>query len=132
LAVLEAADIVLCISGADPIALQRTIRALGQLRDVLPDVRPDVVVNQVRRGPVPGNAREEIAEALSRFAGAEVSGFLPADRRATDAGLASGRTLAEVAPASPLRLAMRALASGVTGVPEPARGRRAGRTRRAG
>ena len=50
LAVLEAADTVLCVSGADPVALQRSIRALGELRDVLPDVEPVLVVNQVRRG----------------------------------------------------------------------------------
>jgi Flp pilus assembly CpaE family ATPase len=132
LAVLEAADSVLCVSGADPVALQRTIRALGELRDVLPEVRPEVVVNQVRRGPVPGDPQREIAEALERFAGAEVSGFLPADRRATDAALANGRTLAEVAPASLLRAGLRALASRLTGVPEPARGRRGGRAPRAG
>jgi MinD-like ATPase involved in chromosome partitioning or flagellar assembly len=132
LAVLEAADTVLCVSGADPVALQRSIRALGELRDVLPDVRPEVVVNQVRRGPVPGDVRQQIAEALSRFAGVEVAGFLPADRRATDAALASGRALAEVAAASPLRTALRALASEMTGVPEPTRLRRGSRARGTG
>jgi MinD-like ATPase involved in chromosome partitioning or flagellar assembly len=124
LAVLEAADTVLCVSGADPVALQRSVRALDELRDVLPEVDPVVVVNQVRRGPVPGDARQEIAAALERFAGREVRFFLPADRTATDAALASGRTLAEVAPGSPLRIALRALASAVTGVPEPADRRR--------
>ena len=39
LAVLEAADTVLCVSGADPVALQRSIRALGELREVLPGRR---------------------------------------------------------------------------------------------
>ena len=124
LAVLEAADTVLCVSGADPVALQRSVRALDELRDVLPEVDPVVVVNQVRRGPVPGDARQEIAAALERFAGREVRFFLPADRRATDAALASGRTLAEVAAGSPLRVALRSLAAAVTGVPEPATGRR--------
>ena len=133
LAVLEAADIVLCVSGADPVALQRSVRALDELRDVLPEVEPVVVVNQVRRGPVPGDARQEIASALERFAGREVRFFLPADRRATDAALASGRTLAEVAPASPLRVALRSLAAAVTGAPEPATRRRVlRRTRGAG
>jgi MinD-like ATPase involved in chromosome partitioning or flagellar assembly len=125
LAVLEAADTVLCVSGADPVALQRSVRALDELRDVLPEVDPVVVVNQVRRGPVPGDARQEIAAALERFAGREVRFFLPADRKATDAALASGRTLAEVAPGSPLRVALRSLAAAVTGVPEPANRRRA-------
>jgi len=121
LAVLEAADEVLCVSGADPVALQRTVRALAELRELLPAVEPVVVVNQLRRGPVPGDARREIAAALGRFAGREVRTFLPADRRATDAALASGRTLAEVAANSPLRTALRSLAADVTGVAEPAR-----------
>jgi Flp pilus assembly CpaE family ATPase len=122
--VLEAADIVLCVSGADPVALQRSVRALDELREVLPEVEPVVVVNQVRRGPVPGDARQEIAAALDRFAGREVRFFLPADRKATDAALASGRTLAEVAPGSPLRVALRSLAAALTGAPEPATRRR--------
>jgi Flp pilus assembly CpaE family ATPase len=124
LTVLQAADTVLCVSGADPVALQRCIRALGELRDVLPEVEPVVVVNQTRRGPVPGDPEREIAEALERFAGREVAFFLPADRRATDAALAGGRTLAEVAPGSPLRAGMRTLAAAVAGVAEPAAPRR--------
>jgi MinD-like ATPase involved in chromosome partitioning or flagellar assembly len=132
LTALEAADIVLCVSGADPVALQRSIRALGELRDVLPDVEPVVVVNQVRRGPVPGDPRREIAEALERFTGHEVAFFLPADRRATDAALAAGRTLAEVAPASPLRTGLRGLAAAVAGVPAPLESRRSRLRRRAG
>jgi MinD-like ATPase involved in chromosome partitioning or flagellar assembly len=125
LAVLEAADVVLCVSGADPVALQRCIRGLDELGEALPGVDPVVVVNQVRKGPVSGDPRREIAEALERFAGRDVRFFLPSDRRATDAALASGRTLAEVAPGSPLRQAMRALAAAVTGVAEPVGRRRA-------
>jgi Flp pilus assembly CpaE family ATPase len=132
LTVLEAADTVLCVSGADPVALQRSIRALSDLRDVLPDVDPVVVVNQVRRGPVPGDPRREIAESLERFAGHEVAFFLPADRRATDSALAAGRTLAEVAPGSPLRSELRALAAALTGVSQPLDGRRSRLRRRAG
>ena len=104
LAVLDAADTVLCVSGADPVALQRSIRALDELRDVLPDVEPVVVVNQVRRGPVPGTPAGDRRRASSGSPAARCGSSCPADRRATDAALASGRTLAEVAPASPLRL----------------------------
>ena len=124
LATLEAADTVLCVSGADPVALQRSIRALDELREVLPGVDPVLVVNQVRRGPVPGDAQREIATALERFAGRKVRFALPFDRGATDAALASGRTLAEVAPGSPLRTALRSMAAALTGQPEPP-GRRA-------
>ena len=69
-------------------------------------------------------------EALERFAGRQVRFFLPADRRATDAALAAGRTLAEVAGASPLRAELRALAAALAGVPVPA-GRRRGIRRQA-
>jgi Flp pilus assembly CpaE family ATPase len=132
LTVLEDADTVLCVSGADPVALQRSIRGLDELGETLPDVEPVLVVNQVRRGPVPGDPRQEIAEALERFAGRRAQFFLPADRRATDAALASGRTIAEVTPASPLRNAFRSMVASLLGVPEPAAGRRRRRYRRAG
>jgi Flp pilus assembly CpaE family ATPase len=133
LTVLEAADAVVCVSGADPVALQRSIRGLDELRETLPEVDPVLVVNQVRRGPVSGNPQQEITEALERFAGHEARFFLPADRRATDAALAAGRTLAEVAGTSPLRVALRGLAAALTGVPEPSTSRRGPwRSRRAG
>lgn len=123
LAALEAADTVLCVSGADPVALQRSVRALDELREALPDVEPVLVVNQVRRGPVAGDPEREIGAALRRFAGREVGFFLPADRRATDAALAAGRTLAEVAPGCALRAGLRHLAAAVAEVPcaEPRR-----------
>jgi MinD-like ATPase involved in chromosome partitioning or flagellar assembly len=127
LTLLEEADEVLCVTGADPVGLQRAVRALGELGEVLPGVEPIVVVNQVRRGPVPGDPRREIAEALERFAGRPVRAFLPADRRATDAALAAGRTLAEVAPGSALRTALRTLAAELAGHPDPAARRRPGR-----
>ncbi|MCZ2859601.1 AAA family ATPase [Blastococcus sp. VKM Ac-2987] len=133
LAVLEHADTVLCVSGADPVGLQRCVRALDQLRDVLPGVEPELVVNQVRRGPVPGDPRQEVGDALERFTGRRPRWFLPADRRATDAALAAGRTLAEVAPGSALRTDLRALAAELTGTGVPAAGRRSTwRNRRAG
>jgi len=133
LAVLEAADTVVCVSGADPVALQRSVRALDDLREVLPDVSPVLVVNQVRRGPVAGDPRREIAAAMERFSGRDVSFFLPADRRATDAALAAGRTLAEVAPGSALRAGLRSMAAVLAQVPEPVSERRGLRgIRRAG
>jgi Flp pilus assembly CpaE family ATPase len=131
-AVLETADTVLCVSGADPVALQRSIRALGELRDVLPAVEPVVVVNQLRRGPVPGDPRAEVAKALSRFAATDVAAFLPADRGAVDAALAAGRTLAEAAPRSALRVALRELAVSLTGVGVSGSRRRWRGRRRAG
>ncbi len=117
LTLLAAADVVLCVSGADPVALQRTVRALAELREILPDVAPRVVVNRTRPVVVPGDVRSEIAGALDRFAGVQAPTFLPHDGKATDAALASGRTLAEVAPGSPLRASLRDLAEWLAGVP---------------
>lgn len=133
LSVLESADTVLCVTGADPVALQRGIRAVDELGDVLPHVDPVLVVNQVRKGPVPGDPQAEIAAALQRFCCRDVGFFLPADRRATDAALASGRTLAEAADRSPLRTALRAMAGELAGVERTGAGRSGWRrARRAG
>ncbi len=129
LTLLAVADDVLCVSGADPVALQRTVRALAELREAMPDVLPQVVVNRTRPVVVPGDVRSEIAGALDRFAGVQSPMFLPHDGKATDAALASGRTLGEVAPHSPLRGALRDLAGSLAGVPVTAGPRPRGRKR---
>lgn len=131
LALLAAADVVLCVSGADPVALQRTVRALVELREALPDVAPRVVVNRTRSVVVPGDVHREIAGALNRFAGVRDPVFLPQDAKATDAALAAGRTLAEVASGSALRAALRDLAGSLAGVSAPT-GQRARRRSRQG
>jgi len=118
-ALLTEADVVLCVSGADPVALQRTVRALAELREALPEVTPRVVVNRTRSVVVPGEVHREIAGALDRFAGVRDPCFLPQDGKATDAALAAGRTLAEVASGSALRAALRDLAGSLVGLAAP-------------
>lgn len=118
LAALGVADHVVAVGAADPVGLARLVRSLGELSDVLPQVRPRVVINRLRPGPVPGDARAEIRAALTRFAGVTPVAFLPEDRAATDAGLAVGRLLAEVAPASALRVAIAGLVTELGAVPE--------------
>jgi Flp pilus assembly CpaE family ATPase len=117
LTALQAADQVLCVGGADPVALQRLVRALAEIREVLPGSPPLVVVNRVRRVVVPAEPRREISAALSRYAGVTDAVYLPDDGGAMDAALALGRTLAEVAPDSPLRQGLAALAGRLTGMP---------------
>lgn len=119
LAVLTAADVVVCVSGADSLGLQRTLRALADLRDAVPTTEPRVVVNRFRTSVVPGNAREEITAALRRFGDLEPMTFLPDDPAATDAALAAGRTLAETAPRSRLRRELRELAATLSGAAAP-------------
>jgi MinD-like ATPase involved in chromosome partitioning or flagellar assembly len=87
LATLQAADTVVCVGGADPVALQRLIRAITELQELLAGRPPLVVVNRVRKVVVPGSPRREIAAALARYAGITDLVLLPHDGAAVDAAL---------------------------------------------
>jgi MinD-like ATPase involved in chromosome partitioning or flagellar assembly len=126
LAVLQEAARVLAVGAADPVGMQRLVRGLADLADTDIAAPVDVVINQVRRGAVPGNPAEEIAAALQRFAGREPAALLPYDRDAMDTAVASGRLLREARPSSPLRRAVTDLAARLAGIPVSAR-RRGGR-----
>ncbi|QHC01578.1 chromosome partitioning protein [Epidermidibacterium keratini] len=133
IAVLEQADTVVFVGGADPVAVARAMRALQELSEMLPHLRPVVVANQVRSSVFAGNPQPQLAEAYQRYAGLPVHSFLPYDRAATDAMLARGRTLAEAAPRSALRAELRALATALTGARvKAARASRASRRARRG
>jgi Flp pilus assembly CpaE family ATPase len=131
LAVLEAADEVIGVTGADPIGLARYVRALPELAALAPGRLPLTVVNRLRRGVVgPGDPRREVAAALERYAGVSAIHVIPDDGEAVDAALAAGRVLAEAAPSSPAREAILALAARVSGITtSPARRRGRGRSR---
>ena len=125
LAVLESADVVVAVAAADPIGVQRFVRGLDMLREVAADVEIRTVVNRVRRGPTgPGDPHRELSAAFATYAGISDLHFVPEDRAGVDAALAAGRTLAEAAPASPARLALRQLAGQLVGRPVPASRRR--------
>jgi Flp pilus assembly CpaE family ATPase len=131
LAVLEQADSVVAVGSADPVGLQRLVRGLGELREAVPGVQPLVVVNRLRPTAVPGHAEKEIAAALARYAGVEQLVCVPLDVAGVDAAVVAGRTLAEAAPASPVRQALAALATDLAGVARPERSRRRGLRRAA-
>jgi len=122
LAAVAAADVVLCVGAAGPIGLHRLTRGLDELREALPCVAPRIVANRVTGA---ATARD-VAAALQRWGDIVASAHLPADPAALDAAALAGATLAEVAPASPLRRSLVDLAGTVTGVsrPVPARRRR--------
>ena len=130
LTVLAAADTVLAVGTADPVGLQRLVRGLGELKEAVPGVEPLVVVNRLRRTAVPGDAPAEVRAALSRYAGVERVHFLPLDVDGVDRAVAAGRTLADAAPASPVRLALTALAAELAGVPAAPPRRRLALSRR--
>jgi MinD-like ATPase involved in chromosome partitioning or flagellar assembly len=104
LSALAAADVVIVVGSADPVGLQRLVRGLTDLRDVLgPVVRPRVVVTRVRASAVGASPERRIAEALDRYAGVADAWFVPDDRVACDEAMLAGRMLVEIAPASPAR-----------------------------
>jgi Flp pilus assembly CpaE family ATPase len=124
LATLLAADTVIAVGAADPVGMQRLVRALGDLGEAVPGVNPVVVLTKVRRGVVGAEPRKQLAEALERYAGVHEVTFLPYDREPLDAALRQGRLLADVAPESDVRLALAVLAATLDGRPAPARRRR--------
>jgi MinD-like ATPase involved in chromosome partitioning or flagellar assembly len=128
LAVLDAADTVVAVSAADPVGLQRYVRALADLGEAVPGRAALTVVNRLRKGVVgPGDPRREIAGALERYAGVSSVHVIPDDPDALDAALAAGRSLVEVAPSSAARRAIRDLAGRLVGrLPPTSRRRLAG------
>ena len=125
LTALACADTVLAVAAADPIGLQRFVRGIGELLEVVPTAAPVTVVNRVRDAAVGGgDAQREISAALDRFAGLSGVRFVPMDTASYDAALSAGRTLVEIAPQSPARLALRSIAAGIAGSSQPARRRR--------
>lgn len=131
IAVLERADEVLVVTGCDPVGVARGIRAVQELRELLPTCTPRVIVNKVRSGVFHGEPAGQLEHAFQRFAGIPVAAVLPWDGKGCDTALLRGRMLAEVAPSSPLRRQLAELAHTLTGS-RPARARKRERRTRTG
>lgn len=123
LVTLARADVVLAVGAADPIGVQRLVRGLDQLQEVIPDAAPRTVLNRVRRSAIGADPHHQLGEALERYARVRDVTFLPEDREALDAALLQGRAVGEAAPTSPLAVALAGLAASVAGVPTPRRRR---------
>ncbi len=113
LSALAAADVVVAVGGADPVGLQRLVRGLQDLADVLGPGSPPplVVVNRVRTAAVGPRPEQRVRDALARYAGVHHAHLVPDDRPALDAALLAGRTLVEQAPTSPARRSLASLAA---------------------
>ncbi len=105
---LESADDLLVVGAADPIGLQRLVRAVQDLAAV-PSPTPRIVVNRVRASAVGSRPERRIADALGRFAGMEDVTYLPWDQVSLDGAMFAGKSLAEFAPQSELRRAIATL-----------------------
>jgi MinD-like ATPase involved in chromosome partitioning or flagellar assembly len=116
LAVLDAADTIIVVGSADPIGMQRLVRALADLVDAEVTVPSRVVLNKVRRGAAGRDPGFEASTALRRFAGRDADALIPYDISSLDTAIMKGRTLAEMQPSSPLRQAVIQLARALTGI----------------
>ncbi len=126
LSALATADVVLAVGSGDPVGLQRLVRGLQDLAELLPEDRlPVVVVTRVREAAVGPRPADRVAAALARYAGVDDPVLVPDDRDACDAALLAGRTLTEAATRSPARQALAALAADL--LPPAAPGVGAGR-----
>jgi Flp pilus assembly CpaE family ATPase len=108
LTALESADDLLVVGTADPVGLQRLVRAVQDLAAV-PSPTPRIVVNRVRASAVGSRPERRIADALGRFAGMEDVTYLPWDQTTLDGAMLAGKSLAEFAPQSELRRAIASL-----------------------
>jgi MinD-like ATPase involved in chromosome partitioning or flagellar assembly len=112
-ATLEQADEVMIVGTADPVGLTRLIRAVHEVRAVVPSTNVRVVVNRLRSGALGGSPADAAAEALGQYAGIEPAALLPYDLSAVDAAISHGRSLAEAAKSSKLRKSFQQLATTV-------------------
>jgi MinD-like ATPase involved in chromosome partitioning or flagellar assembly len=128
LTALEVADELVVVGTADPIGLQRLVRAVQDLASV-PSPTARVVVNRVRGTSVGPRPEQRITEALGRFAGLADLVFLPFDPATLDGAVFAGATLVEFAPQSDLRGAMASLADAYAAAPVTSRRGRRSRVR---
>lgn len=111
LVALEGADEVVVVGGCEPHSLVRLVTGLDELREAVPGASTRVVVQRLRAGVAGRRPEAAVGEALHRHAGVAHVHVVPDDRSAYDDALREGRTLAEAAPRSPARTALRSLAA---------------------
>lgn len=129
LGALAAADTVVVVGAADPVGIQRLVQGLADLDEAgLPGsgVRRVVAVTRVRAATAGPRPEAAVTEAVVRYAGVDAPVLVPDDRAAYDRALLAGATLRAVAPQSPARLAVRALAEDLLGRGARRRDRRRG------
>jgi hypothetical protein len=129
LAALRSADLVVAVVAADPVGVARFLRGNADLRATIGATPVAVVANRLRPGTLGIDARGQVRRTLDRFGGIEDVWFVPQDPRSADAAILASLPIAEVAPRSPLTLALRRfVGEAVVPTPEP-RGTSKGRRR---
>ena len=117
---LRAADRVIAVGAADPVGLSRFLRAHVDLVETVAAGRVIVAMNKIRASAIGLNPLGQVAQTLSRFGGIDSAAMIPLDQPALDAAILTGKTLADVAPRSPVRVAIRDLVASRLLPPVPA------------
>lgn len=105
------ADVVLVVSGADPVGVRRLLQLLGDFEDeARPTGRIEVVVTRVRSGIAGPSPRRAVRDALDRYGSLDEVTLVPDDPATADRCLMEGRAVTEAAPGSALGRALTELA----------------------
>jgi Flp pilus assembly CpaE family ATPase len=110
LSALGEADAVVVVGAADPIGLQRLVRGLMDLEDLVPGTRRVVVVTKVRAGVAGTRPADAVRDALARYAGVDDAHLIAWDQAACDAAMLAGRLLGEAGRGSALHRGLADLA----------------------
>lgn len=113
---IEQADVMLALTAADPIALQRFVLEWDDVSATHPDVR--VVVSKARRKAVGGDPASVVPQALERFVGVRPAALLPDARDALDLAVLEAGLLTWTDPEDPYAVAVTTLAADL-GAPAP-------------
>lgn len=128
IAALRASDRVIAVGAADPIGVSRLLRGYATLVETVPADHVAVVMNKVRASALGSNPFGQLAEGLSRFGGIVAAAMIPFDPVGPDAAILDAQPLADAAPHSPARLAIRELVATIF-VPSRSSSRRRKRRR---
>ena len=103
------ADSIVAVGSADPVGLSRFLRAHVDMIETASTSDVTVVMNRIRASAIGMNPHAQVTQTLSRFGGIESPVLVPHDQVGLDGAVLSGRTLADSAPRSPARTAIRSM-----------------------
>jgi MinD-like ATPase involved in chromosome partitioning or flagellar assembly len=105
-AALRDADQVVAVGSADPVGLSRFLRAHVDLMETVVTDRVLVAMNKIRPGAIGPSPAAQVANSLERFGGIADPVMIPHDQATLDTAILAGKTLYDVAPKSPVRVAL--------------------------
>lgn len=107
---LQCSDELFMVVRADSVGIPRALRAIDELEDALPGLKPQIVFNRVNARSTGRSPKRRLLEAWDRFGPTHnIVGYLPNDSDACNASVLGGSPLLEIAPKCSLRTEIRSL-----------------------